>query len=80
MSKLEIKDLSHVQGQETKKDFVLGAKDKLEPTAGYYVTVFILQGEKRTHIGDSAQANGGLRKVLTQGNPSKVSFKIRAVK
>src|SRR5262249_10871722 len=47
VEKIEIKDFAHVQGKETKKDFIIGAKDNLEPKLGYYVTLFILEQGRR---------------------------------
>ena len=52
VDKVEIKDYSHIQGKETETDFVIGGNEKLEPNLMYYVTVFILQDGKRTHIGE----------------------------
>lgn len=80
VEKVEIKDFSHTQGKETKKDFAIGAKGTLEPKMGYYVTLFILQKEKRTHIGECEHSKKDLCKVLTQGEPSKIGLKVREVK
>jgi hypothetical protein len=80
VEKVEIKDFAHTEGKETKKDFVIGAKGVLEPKMGYYVTLFVLQNEKRTHIGECEHSKKDLCKVLTKGAPSKISMKVREVK
>ena len=79
VEKVEIKDLAHSQGRETTKEFVIGAKDNLEPKLGYYVTLFILEQGQRTHIGECADGKGPC-KVLTQGQPNKISLTVREVK
>jgi hypothetical protein len=79
VEKVEFKDFSHTLGTETKKGFVIGAKGMLEPKMGYYLTLFILEGGKRTHIGECEHVKS-LCKVLTDGSPDKVSLKVRAVK
>ena len=40
---VEIKDCAHTQGKETTKEFIIGAKDDLEPKLGSYGTLFILE-------------------------------------
>jgi hypothetical protein len=77
---VEVKDLAHTQGTETKKTFVLGAKANLEPKLGYYVTVFVLEGKQRTHIGECEHAKKNLCRVLTDGQPNKISLILREVK
>jgi hypothetical protein len=77
---LEIKDFSHTQGQETRKGFTIGTKGTLEPKMGYYVTLFILQNGKRTHIGECEHSKKDLCRVLTKGEPDKISLKVREVK
>jgi hypothetical protein len=79
VEKIEIKDFAHSRGKETTKEFVIGAKDNLEPKLGYYVTLFILEQGQRTHIGECADGKGPC-KVLTQGQPNKVSLTVREVK
>jgi hypothetical protein len=79
VEKVEIKDFAHTQGKETTKEFVIGAKDNLEPKLGYYGTLFILEQGQRTHVGECADGKG-LCKVLTQRQPNKVSLTGREVK
>lgn len=79
VEKVEVKDFEHTQGKETKKDVVLGAKSDLEPKMAYYVTVFVLEKDQRTHIG-KCDDKSGICKVLTDGNPNKVMFKLQEVK
>lgn len=79
VDKLEIQDFAHTTGSETKKDIVLGAKGKLNPMRSYYVTIFVLDGQTRTHIGDCDHAKNNLAKVLTNGQPKQVKVTIRPV-
>jgi len=78
VDKVEIKDYSHTQGQETKTQFVIGGNEKLERNLMYYVTLFILPDGKRTHIGEVP--GKFLCKVLTNGEPSTVTFTVREVR
>jgi hypothetical protein len=80
IEKVEIKDFAHVEGKETKKEFTIGSKGKLEPKMGYYVTFFILEKERRTHIGECEHRPKDLCKVLTNGEPNKIGLKVREVK
>jgi RNA polymerase sigma factor (sigma-70 family) len=79
VEKVEVKDFAHTQGKETTREFVIGAKDNLEPKLGYYVTLFILEQGQRTHIGECADGKGPCN-VLTQGQPNKISLTVREVK
>jgi hypothetical protein len=80
VEKLEIKDFSHQTGTETKRGFVIGDKRKLEARMSYYLTLFLLDQGKRTHIGECRHARGNLCRVLTDGNPSRVTLDVRPVK
>jgi hypothetical protein len=75
----EEKQFSHSQGKETVKEFRLGSKAKLEERRSYYLTLFILDGKTRTHIGECTHAKG-FAKVLTQGQPSQVHAVFRELK
>ena len=79
VDKLQLKKFSHAQGKDTKKQFVLGKKGKLDPRKGYYVTFFVLKDGKRTHIGE-CQHKKGLCSVLTRGQPNKIKMTIRPVR
>lgn len=79
VERVEIKDFSHTQGKVTKKDFAIGAKGTLEPEMSYYVTLFILQKEQRTHIGKCEHSKQFLCEVLTNGAPSRISLNVREV-
>lgn len=79
---LVIKDYSHAKDKETKTPFVLGEKangGKTNPGRSYYLTVFVTQDGKRTHIGEK-DGKPGLCKVLTDGHPNKVTLVVREVK
>src|SRR5687767_9763589 len=52
IQEFEIKDIKHEKEAVTRKDFKFGEKGKLDPNAGYYVTTYIYQNGKRTHIGE----------------------------
>lgn len=78
VEKVELKDFAHTKETETKKEFVIGAKAKLESDKKYYVTLFILKDGKRTHIGEVP--GKFLCTVLTNGEPNKVTLKVRSVR
>lgn len=78
VEKLEIKDFGHVKGTESEKEFVIGAKARLEKDMKYYLTLFILKDGKRTHMGEVPDKF--LCTVLTNGEPNKVTLKVRAVR
>ncbi|GGO66026.1 MliC family protein [Bowmanella pacifica] len=76
---LVIEDFSHVQEFVTQQDFVLGQNIKLDPQQGYYLTLFVLDGQRRTHMGMCQHSPDNLCKVLTQGGPLQVDFVINPV-
>jgi hypothetical protein len=78
VEKIEIKDLAHTTGTETKKDFVIGAKAKLEKDMKYYLTLFILKDGERTHLGEIP--GKFLCTVLTQGQPNNVTLTVKQVR
>jgi hypothetical protein len=78
VEKVEFKEFTHTKGSETKKEFVIGAKAKLESDKKYYVTLFILKDGQRTHMGEVP--GKFLCTVLTNGEPNKVTMKVRAVR
>lgn len=78
IEKLEIKDVTHEIGKETKKEFVIGAKGgPVVANNRYYVTAFVLKGEARTHIGQADHVKEPFNKVLTDGNPDKVTIRFK---
>jgi hypothetical protein len=80
VEKVEFKDFSHTTGKETKKAFVIGDKGTINPKRSYYVTFFVLEGDKRTHIGKCEHDKEGIGKVLTGGQPSKITIEVREIK
>lgn len=78
VEKVEFNDFAHTKGTETKKEFVIGAKAKLESDKKYYVTLFILKDGKRTHMGEVP--GKFLCTVLTNGEPNKVTMKVKEVR
>jgi len=79
VDRYEAKDFAHTKGTDTVKVFSLGKKEKLDETRGYYLTLFILDGKTRTHIGECEHARGFAR-VLTGTAPNEVSATFREVK
>jgi hypothetical protein len=80
IEKVELKDVTHETGKETKKEFVIGAKGGARVDANrYYVTAFVLKGEGRTHIGQADHVKEPFNKVLTDGNPDKVTIRFKEI-
>jgi hypothetical protein len=79
IDKLLVEKYSHEQGKATDTLFAVGTKLKPREDRRYYITVFVLQGKDRTHIGEQDGKNG-LCNVLTQGNPSTVKMIARPVR
>jgi hypothetical protein len=78
VEKVELKNFTHTQGTETKQEFVIGSKAKLEKDKKYYLTLFILKDGKRTHMGEVP--GKFLCTVLTNGEPNKVALQVKAVR
>lgn len=79
IEKVELKDFSHVTGNETKKEFAIGATGKLDANNRYYVTAFVLKKDDRTHIGTADHVKEPFNKVLTDGNPREVTIRFKAI-
>ena len=73
------KTYGHTQGKDTETIFSVGSKLEPRQDRRYYITVFVVKGGKRTHIGE-LNGKSGLCKVLTQGNPSSVKMIARPVR
>jgi hypothetical protein len=76
-----VKDYAHTKGKDTRTAFTLGEKvngGKTNAGKAYYLTVFVTQRGKRTHIGEK-DGKPGLCMVLTDGNPNEVTLTLRAV-
>lgn len=80
VEKLEAKDFAHTKGTETKKDIALGANEKLDPRLRYYMTLFVLDGNVRTHMGEADHAKNNLCNVLTEGQPRKIVVTFKELK
>lgn len=76
---IEEKNFAHTKGNDTVKELSLGKKAKLEERRSYYVTLFILDGKDRTHMGDCEHAKG-FAKVLTNGQPNVIKAIFRELK
>ncbi|MGL4550231.1 MAG: hypothetical protein ACRC33_03505 [Gemmataceae bacterium] len=79
VDRYELKPFAHGKGADTVKEFALGGKHKLDGAKGYYLTLFVLDGKARTHIGACDHA-GAFAKVLTGGAPNQVRATFREVK
>src|SRR4051812_31136384 len=80
VSQFEIKDIKHEKEKVTEKEFKFGKEGRLDPAAGYYVTTYIFQDGKRTHIGE-LPGGVGLVRVLTDEKPrSRIEIIIREVR
>lgn len=75
---VEKKDFKHAKDADTVEKFEIGGKGLLKTDRKYYMTVFVLDGKTRTHIGE-LDGKAGLAKVLTDG-PRDAKFVVRAVK
>src|SRR5262245_51194662 len=71
VEKVEVKGFAHTKGKATVKELALGKKEKVDPKKRYYVTLFVLDGGKRTHMGKCDHVKELPNKVLTMGNPRK---------
>ena len=79
VEKIAQADFSHSKGKPTVTKVEIGAKGKIKPRRAYYLTVFVLDGKQRTHIGER-DGKRGLCKVITDGHPRQVSIMVRSVR
>lgn len=79
VDELRLKPFRHTNGKTTKTSFQVGTQLTPQANRRYYITVFILQDGKRTHIGER-DGKSGLCKVLADGKPSTVNMVIRSVR
>ena len=75
---LTVRDYSHKTGTATQTKFELGKANAVREDRAYYLTVFITQNGKRTHMGEK-DGKRGLCKVLNRGNASTVEMIVREV-
>ena len=75
---LIVKDYSHKTGTASKIKIKLGKPNTVREDRAYYLTVFIMQNGKRTHMGEK-DGKRGLCKVLNRGNPNSVEMIVREV-
>ena len=76
---LKLDGYQHTQGKDTKTTFVVGDKMTKKEDHEYYLTVFILNDGKRTHMGEKDGKNG-LCKVLKDEAQTTVKMIVRPVK
>ena len=79
VEKIAKADFAHKQGKPTVVNIEIGAKGKIKSRRAYYLTAFVLDGKKRTHIGEK-DGKSGLCRVLTDGHPRAVTIIFRAVR
>lgn len=72
-----VDDYCHRTGTATKTSFQLGKASLVQADRRYYLTVFVLEGGKRTHIGE-LDGKRGLCNVL-HGKPNCVEMIVREV-
>lgn len=72
-------EFSHTTGRATELKIEIGAAGKIKPDRSYYLTLFILDGKERTHIGER-DGKQGLCKVITNGEPREVKLVVRDVR
>lgn len=70
---------AHTKGKPTVTKIVIGAKGTINPRRSYYLTMFVLNGKRRTHIGEK-DGKRGLCKVLTNGQPRNVKVIVRSIR
>lgn len=78
VDRVEIQPIAHVVGQESCQKFEIGGSVELDEEMTYYITCFILDGDKRTHIGETDDKD--LCRVLTDGRPRQIALRARAVR
>ncbi|MGA0846185.1 MAG: hypothetical protein ACO3RV_06545 [Luteolibacter sp.] len=78
VDRVEIQPIAHVAGQESCQKFEIGGSVPLDEEMTYYITCFILDGDQRTHIGETEDKD--LCRVLTDGRPRRVALRARAVR
>lgn len=71
-------DFQHETGTATEVPFAVGADLEVQKNRRYYITVFMLQGEDRTHIGE-IEGKRGVNVVLQNGESSPVNVILREV-
>ena len=71
--------LNHKKGSQSAIDFDLGQKATLDTRMHYYLTIFLLDGNNRTHIGE-IDGKRGLNKVINNGKSKNVKIILRAVR
>ncbi|MFO0883306.1 MAG: hypothetical protein U0894_03830 [Pirellulales bacterium] len=80
IEKVDFKEFTHVTGKATEKKFEIGAKGKLNEQRGYYLSVFVLDGDKRVSMGVLDNDKSGIGKVLTNGQPREVKITAKPIR
>lgn len=78
IDQFSVQNYSHIREHATKTTFELGTEDIFEPNMNYYITVFILANDIRTHIGEK-DGKQGLFTVLSPESPRTYTAIIRPV-
>lgn len=78
VEKVEVKNFKHERGKETVEKFEVGAKGTIKDGKGYFLTMYVLDGDTRVSRGDLGH-DTGLGKVLTDGHPREVKATARQI-
>lgn len=74
-----IDEIKHETGTATEIPFAMGGEYEVRKDRRYYITVFVVQGEARTHIGE-IEGKQGLNVVLQDGDRTPVHVVLRQLK
>ncbi len=75
VAKLSLEGCAHQAGEVTKSHFALAVK--IKPGMSYYLTCFALDAKGKRQLMGEKDGKRGLCKVLTGGNPQKVTLILR---
>jgi hypothetical protein len=76
---LDIAKFKHTQGTASKRHFAVQLNAARDDALSYYATFFIVDGAKRTHIGECAHRPGDLCSVWSKDDPAELSVSFRAI-
>ena len=77
VGKFNVKKYAHKADTETKTQFIVGDASTIKPGMSYYITCFVLDAKGKRQLMGEKDGKRGLCKVLTAGNPKKVTLILR---
>ena len=77
VSKFNVKKYAHKAGADTETQFIVGDASTIKPGMSYYITCFVLDAKGKRQLMGEKDGKRGLCKVLTAGNPKKVTLILR---